>query len=558
MPIPAAQQFAAIAYLRYRLFSNSFRRKGGAGELIARILIYPIGALFVIGPSLAAGFGAWAAVHSAHVDILGIIFWAIFILQIVVSINISAPGLSFDPESLIRFPLSFPRYLTVRLFLGLLSASTVIGTVALFSAALGTSIANPGLALTAFAAAAALALTNMLLIRMIFAWVDRWLSTRRAREALTALIILGSVGIQYLNVTFNNVGRHADPAAQARKIAAVSHFYHSAQPILLRLPPGLASAAILSTSLHAPTLALIQILGVLLFAALFLAVFAWRMQREYRGENLSETAGTPTAPTQPHAPRPTLATPAYPQPATNSFLSPTIEACLQKEFIYLRRNTSQFYGLLLPLAMVFLFSARLGHLSQTGLVFPAAVAYSLLGLSAISYNILGLDATGIQQYFLAPIHMRTVVLSKNLFAFAAVLLQVTLVYLLLLFTSGRPPLLITLITLSWLLFASFTNATVGNIRSLSAPKKMDPAKVSRRQASGLSGLISVGLILVIAAIGAGLYLLGNLLAIPWLPIPMLLALAAGAYALYMAGLNRVDAITYKNRESILEELCKAS
>ena len=53
-PIPASQQFAAIAYLRWRLFANSFRRKGGAGELVARLIVYPIGFGFLVGPTVGA------------------------------------------------------------------------------------------------------------------------------------------------------------------------------------------------------------------------------------------------------------------------------------------------------------------------------------------------------------------------------------------------------------------------------------------------------------------------------------------------------------------------
>ena len=174
--IPAGQQFAAVAWLRWRLFVNGFRRKGGKGELVARIVVFPVAALFVIGPVVGASFGAYAAVSNGHLEYLTGIFWGIFLLQIIVSINISPPGLSFDPESLIRYPLSFPRYLTIRLFLGLLSASTVVGTFALIAAAAGTTVARPDLWLSAFGAAVALALCNMLFIRMLFAWIDRWLS----------------------------------------------------------------------------------------------------------------------------------------------------------------------------------------------------------------------------------------------------------------------------------------------------------------------------------------------------------------------------------------------
>ncbi len=568
--IPAAQQFRAVAYLRWCLFRNGFRRKGGKGELAARIAVFPIAALFVIGPMAGAFTTAYGAGKEGNLGWLLPIFWVIFALQIVVSINIAPPGLSFDPESLIRFPVTFPRFLVIRLFLGLLSASTIIGTLALLAAALGISIAVPSLTVIAFVAALALALCNMLFIRMVFAWIDRWLSTRRAREFFTFFIIAFSIGIQYLNVTFNGFGRHTTHREQRAKIDAAMRFYHHVQPYLAALPPGFAASSILNTRNGATTPAAANILGILLAAAVFLGVFAWRMQREYRGENLSEVNYAPTsnvpptrAPsTAPHVASVTphaLAPAATDSPARSSgFLSPEILTALHKEWIYVRRNPSQFYGLLLPLAMVFLFAARNATFGRTGYVFPAAVAYSLLGIAALSYNAFGLDGPGVQFYFLAPIPIRTIFLAKNLFSFLINIVQLILVYLLLVFTSGAPPLLIAADTICWAIFAALVNVTVGNMRSITAPKKLDPSKMSRKQASQLSGLISLGLMLVAGGVGFGLIALARLLNLPWLPIVIFLIFDFGALALYAASLSRLDAMVLSHRETLLEELTKVS
>jgi ABC-2 type transport system permease protein len=570
-PISAAQQFRAIAYLRWRLFANGFRRKGGTGELVARIIVYPIGFIFLLGPTIGAGAGAWAAVSSGHLDVLSVIFWAITALQIIVSINIAQPGLSFDPESLIRFPVSFPRYLVVRLFLGLLSASTIVGTCALLAAALGTTIARPDLGLIVFAAAILLAIANMLFIRMIFAWIDRWLSTRRARELFTGVIILFSIGIQYLNVTFNTGFNRRDPAAQRRKIAAATHFYHASQSILSHFPAGLAGISVVNVAHAAIPYALANLLAIALFAALFLAVFAWRMQREYRGENLSDSGSlahpqTPTAriPANdrvPHLSRSPIAAEVGSQPSapTNTFLPPALTACFYKEWIYVRRNTAQLYGMLGPLAMVFLFAGKMGNNFRTSMwIFPGAMAYAMLGIAALSYNALGLDAEGTQFYFLVPVRMHSIMLAKNLFGFAIALIEAVVVYAVLCIVARPPAPLITIATLCWLVFAILVNVTIGNMRSIIAPKKMDPSKLSRRQASQLSGLMSIGIFLVLGAIGAGILFLASFLDQPWLPIPIFLALAIGALALYITGLNKLDDLALTHRETMLEELCKAS
>ena len=555
-PIAAAQQFQAVAELRWRLFRNGFRRKGNKGEMVARVVVMPLAGLLLLLP-VAACFGlSYAAVRSGRVAALEVIFTAVFVLQVLVSIQISPPQLSFAPESLIRFPLSFPRYLTIRLFLGLLSTSTVVGTLCLLAGAAGATVAQPRLAAVAFGAALGLAVTNMLFTRMVFAWVDRWLATRRAREVFTLLIFAFSIGVQYVNVTVNNLGHRDSHAQQLEKISAAMSLYRHAQYYVIVLPPGMAGAAIGSFSRGATGLAAAEIGAVLLYAVAFLGVFGWRLEREYRGENLSEGS----VPRERKDGR--LLEPARLRAAGTLWDawrgSPVLGACVQKEWIYLRRNLSQFYGLMAPLVMVFLFAGRMGNVSRGGMVLPAGAAYALLGIAALAYNLFGADAGGVQFYFLAPVEMRTVVLAKNLFGFCLAALQVLLLYAVLLFTTGAPPLPITLGTVCWVVFAALLNATIGNVRSITAPKKMDPGRVARKQASPLSALISVGTMLGAAALGAGLLALATLLGRPWLPVPVLLACDVGAGLLYVAGLSRVDDIAWSHRETFLEELSKES
>jgi ABC-2 type transport system permease protein len=568
-PISASQQFRAIAYLRWRLFANSFRRKGSTGELIARIIVYPIGFGFLVGPTIGSGFGAWAFVHSGRLNGLGVVFWAITILQIFVSINLAPPGLSFDPESLIRFPVTFSRYLIVRLFLGLLSASTILGTCCLLAAAVGTSIARPDLAAIAFASAILLAITNMLMIRMAFAWIDRWLSTRRARELFTGLIIFLSIGIQWANINFNPgfSSHHDHGAAQRQKLHSLMHGYHTSQAYLAHFPAGLATFSIVNVANDAVAYAIGNLFALTLFAAFFLAIFAWRMHVEYRGENLSDSAGTPNLENraaQPRAARPSSAAAIQSvtdlsQSRPSHGLPPVIAACFMKEWLYVRRNTTQFFALLVPLAMIFLVAGKLASNPMLqGWTFPAGVVYSTLAIAALAYNSLGLDASGVQFYFIAPIQFRSVMVAKNLFSFALVFLEAVIIYCVLCYVSVRPPLLMTISTMLWLVFAVLANVTLGNIRSIVAPKKMDPSKLSRKQTSQLSALMSVVLVLVLGAIGGGVLELGEYLDRPWLPIPIFTVLALAALALYMAGLSRLDALVLNNRENLIEELSKAS
>jgi len=568
--IPASSQYAAVARLRWHLFRNSFRRKGATSELVARILLVPAIAVLVLGPIAAGGAAAYFVVSKGRLNLLAIIFWAIFVLQILVSFNIAQPGLSFDPEQLIRYPLSFPRYLTIRVFLGLLSTSTVIGTLALIAAAVGGTVARPSLGPILFLATFIVAVANMLFIRMIFAWVDRWLSTRRAREIFTGLIILLSIGFQYLNVTFNPGFGGSSAAGRSHKVAVLKHLYLVGKPLLRHLPPGFAASSVVEQAKGHLVLAGVNLAGVLIFALLFLAVFALRMRLEFGGENLSEAGARPQPVSGPGAnPRPMVhATDPHTSASlgisiggsTHSGrrlgLTPAMLACLLKEFIYLRRNTAQFYAVLGPLAMVLLFSTRMGRFAPAGYTFPAAVTYGTLGICALSYNVFGLDATGVQFYFLAPTSFRSIILAKNIMGFLFAAGDVVLIYVVITFMAGRPPLAITLITLVWVALAVFINTTVGNIRSITAPKKLDPAKIGRKQASQMSTLLAVALMLFTAAAGFGLILISRRTHMPWLPLPLLLILAIIALGFYVAGLSRVDGLAATHRESLLDELTK--
>jgi ABC-2 type transport system permease protein len=560
-------QFAALAKLRWCIFRNAFRRKGGAGELAARIIFLPIIGLVSIGPIVGSGFAAFFLISSGRIAMLPILTWAIFGLTMLVVLNISPPSLSFDINTIIRFPLSFPRYLTARLFFGLLSASNVIGTLALVAADIGIGIAKPSLLPWSTPLLAAFALTNIFFTRMILVWVERWLSTRRAREVLTALIVFGSLGFQYLNVTFNpgmqgNHHRHA-----STHLPLLLSIFHHIQPIAAFFPPGLTASSIISFSQRHFLSAIAALIGLLAFGALFFSVYAWRMHREFLGENLSEvTQPTQAAPhrsisTQTTRPAAIPGTPpiAGTSASTSTFgLNPTIIACLQKEFIYLRRNINQLYGFVAPLFMVFLFASRMSYSGRLGdFVFPVAVAYSILGVSILSYNALGVDGPGVQFYFLSPTRLRDVFLAKNITGFLLNAVELVLIFAVISFVAHPPSLIIGLSTVCWLLFATFINGAVGNLRSITAPKKIDLMKASRRQASQLSVLLALGILVACVGIGFAVLTLANYLGRPWLMVPVFLALAIIAFLVYLQVLNRLDTIALDHREDLAEELCKA-
>lgn len=549
-------QFAAVAALRWHIFRNNLRRRGNIGDLIALCIMLPLFLAFTLVPSVIAGFLSDYSIVSGHTVYIAFLLWGIFALCQLSSIQLGQPDTTFDPTQLIRFPLSFRGYTFLRIFFGLLSPANILGTLAALAIAIGVSAADLRLAPCAFAALGAFALVNIFFTRMVFSWVDRWLSTRRAREVFTGIIFVVSLSIQYANFTFNPAFRHHDhdPAVLARRIALLTSIYHSAKPFLALTPPGLAANAIAAgQNGHAFGIAL-NVLGELLYAALFFSIFAIRLYKEFRGENLSEAA-TAVAPTPRRARLPALVTA---RSAMQLESPPTVSATFAKELLYMRRNSGIFYAVLAPLVMVILFVSRMSLRLAPGMMFASAVGYTLLGIVPISFNSLGLEAAGVQFYFLAPIRMRDVFFAKNLMHFALAFLEIiaVLITVVLAGKAPSPPLLAAV--LLWAIFTMCVILSIGNIRSITAPKKMDPRKMQSRQAAPLSALISMGLLIGCSLVGTLALYITKALARPWLLPPVALMLAVIGVVVYFRSLAHLDGTVARHRDTLCEELCKAS
>ena len=570
-PPRTSQQLRAIAWLRWRILANGFRRKGGAGELIARIVVLPLFAGFALLPTAAAGFFAYTLTHGGHLDRISWILWGAFALTQILNINLGQPGTAFDPIELIRFPLPLARWVLIRLCFGLLSPGNLL--VGLVSAAIvvGITIASPHMFLPALFALVIFGLANILFTRMVFAWVDRWLSTRRAREVFTAFIFLVSLGIQALNARYNpgfNHGRHR--YAASAKASFLIAFAHRAEPVLKWLPPNLTADSLQSIAHGNPADFLLRSLLCACFGTLFLWIYTVRMRTEFRGENLSDAANL-THPavkkavpsdTGPHTPGPLAAVapvaPAAPAALAAGWLPPTLAPLLGKELLTLRRNTGLFYGLVAPAVMVFLFAGRMSSRGDSHWVLLAAVAYALLGVAPLGYNSLGLEGTGAQFYFMAPVPLREVFFAKNVFSLLIALLEVLLVTVILSYVSGRPSPLDCASVLLWAIGTLLVSMTIGNRRSLAAPRKVNPGRTMNKAQSPLSTYISLGVMIGCAALGFGAELLSVFLDRLWIGPVLMMAFAAGAAVLYDNGLRSIEAYALEHRDTLFEELGKKS
>ena len=95
-PIPARVQLVAVAWLRWRLFVNTFFRRRSKGKLrigglvfaiVLRIFLWPVLAVMVLGPVAFSGFLAWELMSEGHLRELTPVLAGLMIFWQFVSIN---------------------------------------------------------------------------------------------------------------------------------------------------------------------------------------------------------------------------------------------------------------------------------------------------------------------------------------------------------------------------------------------------------------------------------------------------------------------------------------
>jgi ABC-2 type transport system permease protein len=576
--IPAATQLLAIAWLRWRMFANGFRRRQtGPRQIVAlvfsillRLLIWPAFAFMAIGPAVGAGFFAYMAISDGHPQHLSPLLAAVALLWQFVAVNgvsMAAALATFDPASLLRFPLRFGRYLVLRLLLGLLTPSTIIGCLALLAAVIGIAMANVSLLPAAVVVLALYAALNIFISRTLAVWMERWLATRRAREIFGVLMAVVIVGFQF--VSYRGPMRFRRPTGHpsASPNNWLLNFLHGSNHLLAWFPPGFAAGAILPGH---PLLRLAEFAALLAWTALFFAAFAFRLHKQFLGEYLSD--GAPRSAPAPKsvistearqrvAERPPhLSLPSPGQQPAPSFLSPSVAACLRKEWVYLRGNSSQLVAMLTPLIFVFILGR--GMLAQhPSYLLSGAVGYAMLGLLAALYNIFGADGAGVQLYLLAPVRLRDVILAKNIASLALLAFEAALAWCVASVLATAPiPLSTQLSTFFWVVFVLFANLTLGTLRSIQAPRKitLNQARALRTPAANrTSGLLVLAVLFGSMLLQVPVMYLCRHFHNAWLGPAIFAPLAAVSVAVYALLLQNADHLILTHRDTFAEELSKA-
>jgi ABC-2 type transport system permease protein len=541
-------QLSAIAWLRWRLFTNSLRSTRGALEFTSRVLVSFAFAIAGFGGAFGMCVGAYFFLGQGKPELLAVLLWPVFIFWQFFPIMATAFTDNPDSTDLLRFPLSYPSYFLVRLAYGAFDPATDVGGLWCLGILAGIGFAKAALLPWAFAVLLAFAAFNLLFMQMVFAWVERWLAQRRTRELMGVLFVLLMLSFQLLGPLAGHFGRRSRPDLQ-RFIAIVV-------PAQAILPPGLAADAI-TRGIYPQWPAALSSFGLLcafvLTAAYCLHV---RLRAQYRGENLSEVAGASALPKD-HSLR---------LGWNLRGIAPPVAAVFEKEIRYLSRSAPMLLTLIMPIFVLIVF--RLGPMNSArhsgvflmrtpDMAFPAAAAYTLLMLTNLAYNNFGADAGGIQFFYAAPVSFREIVLAKNLTHASILAVEVIVAWIAVSFFYRPPSLDITVATLAGLLFAAPVNFTAGNLLSLYSPKKLDYSKFGRQRAAQITVLISLMVQLFVVSVGVGAFWLARHYGSFWIASALLLFLAAISLSVYGMILSRIDHLALEKRETLVAELCRA-
>jgi ABC-2 type transport system permease protein len=542
------EQFAAIAQVRWQLFVNSLRSMSGRLELVARGFMFLGYAILAFGGCAGLSLGAWYVVSHGKAEWLAALLWPVFLFWQFFPVLATAFSENTDASSLLRFPLTFRAYVLIRIAFGSLEPATALGILWSAGIVAGVTAAQPSLFFYAAPAMLVFAVLNILLGRMIYVWIERWLAQRRTRELLGIVFFLLIICFQFIGPLATRFERKGAPD--------VTRYAQQALPLQRILPPGLAADSVAVAVQGHSQRSLGDLAWLFSYALIILWLLNVRLRAQYRGEHFGEAPARKfkgTAKTE------TIVgwnIPGVPGP---------ISAIAEKEFHYLARSGPMMFTFIMPLVVLVMFrftttksgasGGILAHASD--LAFPVGAAYILLVLTNLVYNCFGGDGAGVQLFFLAPVRFREILMGKNLAHAFLVAFELVLVFAASCFLYRPPSLAVTVATICGVAFAFLVNLAAGNLLSLYAPKKIDFGALGRQRASGTTQFASIGIQLAALGLCALAILLARANGKIWIATVIFLFLIAGAAVGYALVLKRADGVALGRREAMISELSRA-
>jgi ABC-2 type transport system permease protein len=559
----ARAQYAALARLRWRVFVNGLRSKLGAFELGARAVAYVLYGMMGLGLGAGAGAIAYSLADSQDWQYSPIVFWVVFLIWQVVPIMLASFQEQFDLSSLLRFPVGFRSFFLLYVVFGLSDLSTIIGGLCCLGILVGVTAARPDLFVWTALILVIFAAFNILMVRAVFAWIDRWLSQRKTREILGAIFMVLILSMQLMNPAVWQHGHRASGKRQQQQIQQMlaSPWVKTANHVQEWLPPGLAGVALRQAANQqpAPALGSLGVLGLFVVAAG--SVLGLRLRAEYRGENLGAAPALKKSAKNSAKGVPVREKTAEREGYWRFGGSGPIAAIIEKEIRSLLRTLPLLYAVGAPLVLVLVISGSFIRGASRGpaplVAFPLCVFFAQIGFRMLFSNNLGTEGPGIQLYFLSPTPVRTVLLAKNLLHSAVFAVTLVIAGLLATLRLGEPSAVVVAATIAWLLFVLPCNLAVGNIFSLTMPYRINPGRISRQRGSQASTLLSLLLQVGVLAVGALVFELCSIGGMMWLTVPIFLALTVVAVFVWLRILGNSDDIASQHKDLLIATLMKA-
>ena len=548
----ARAQYGAMFAMRWRMFLNGLRSIHGILDLGATGIAWLLYAVFGLGMGTGLAAAGYAMAQQGAWQRTPILFWAASVLWLMVPVIAASYQEQSSMGVLLRFPVRLGSYFTLYLISGFMDASTIVGSICCLGIWLGIRLARPDMAGPLAMVLVIFAGFNILMVRAVFAWIDRWLAQRRSREILGVVFIVLVLSAQLFNPALYQHGRK-DAAATAQQMREQVRETRTRYGPMLKtvdkvqqwLPPGSAARAVQESAAGRPAAetAWLGMLGI--WWLVTGGTLGLRLRAEYRGENL----GWAPARSQSSAP----------ERYWSLGGSGACTAAVEKELRSMRRTLPYLFAAGVPLLLM-LVIAGLFHPGASGQVFPYAlplcVAYALLGFTPLFYNSLGAEGAGIQLLFLSPTPMRTVMLAKNLLHGALYLVVGSAAVALGCWRLGAPPAPLLAALGAWLLFALPSSWIAGNILSLTMAYRVNPGRLGQPPGSMANRLIAMLIQAATLALGAAVFSICWKLGEPWWAVPMLLLMAAAACLAWQRVLSNVDAMALDRREELIELLMK--
>jgi ABC-2 type transport system permease protein len=548
----ARAQYAAMFAMRWRVFVNGLHSIHGVLDLGATGIAWTLYAVFGLGMGTGLAAAGYAMAQQGAWQRTPILFWAASVLWLMVPVIAASYQEQSSMGVLLRFPVRLGSYFTLYLISGLMDASTIVGSLCCFGIWLGIFLARREMAGPLAVVLVIFAGFNVLLVRTVFAWIERWLAQRKSREILGAVIVVLFLSAQLFNPAIYRHGRnHAASVQQKREHAGeipaqYAPLLRTVNKVQRWLAPGAAAGAVQEDAggRPAPASAWLGLLG--LWCVVAGGTLGVRLRAEYRGENLGWA--------------PARSQSTEPERYWTLGGSGACSAAVEKELRSLKRTLPQLFAVGAPLLLV-LVIAGLFHPGSSGHAFqyalPLCVAYALLGFTGLSYNNLGAEGAGIQLLFLSPTPIRTVMLAKNVLHGVLYVLVAGAAAALGCLRLGVPPWPLLAALGAWVLFALPCNLTAGNILSLTMPYRVNPGRIGRPPGSQANALTAMLIQAGVLAVGGFVFAVCQSFHRSWWAVAVLLVLATAAYFAWQRVLSNVDAMALERREELIESLMKA-